>query len=136
MRADEDAHAQLRPADLLTNAAVLSVVQTHATILNGNLMSNNTTYLWKYHTKIIRNSESADLQSERSELLHALNDVVGDLLLGVELERVDVLVEEPGGGRHEHVQRLHLLLVQNLGEEHNLLGLSLWPELPYKIRLI
>ena len=42
MRADEDAHAQLRPADLLTNAAVLSVVQTHATILNGNLMSNNT----------------------------------------------------------------------------------------------
>ena len=39
MRADEDAHAKLRPADLLTNAAVLSVVETHAAILNGNLLT-------------------------------------------------------------------------------------------------
>ena len=39
MRADEDAHAQLRPADLLADAAVLSVVETHAAILNGNLLT-------------------------------------------------------------------------------------------------
>ena len=60
------------------------------------------------------NFTQADLQSKGSQLLHALHDVVRDLLIRVELEGVDVLLEEPRGGRHQHVQRLHLLLVQNL----------------------
>ena len=38
MRADEDAHAELGLADLLSHAAVLRVVQTHAAVLNRNLM--------------------------------------------------------------------------------------------------
>ena len=38
MRADEDAHAELGLADLLPHAAVLRVIQTHAAVLNRNLM--------------------------------------------------------------------------------------------------
>ena len=38
MRADEDAHAELSLADLLPHAAVLRVVETHAAVLNRNLM--------------------------------------------------------------------------------------------------
>ena len=87
------------------------------------------------NTHVKTNSELADLQSEGSQLLHALRDVVGDLLVRVELEGVDVVFKEPRGCRHQHVQRLHLLLVQNL-KEVNVTFINVLKFLTFCIRIL